>query len=340
MKLLYILFTISFFTHSCISTGRSNSYRLDELSAQIDSIAEVTEFNGVVLLAKKNSVIYHKAFGLSDIDKQVKLHTLDQFYIGSISKQITAVLILREYEVGNLKLEDSLAKFLPKLKQSWAHQVTIHHLLTHTHGIVNVNEPLEFGVGEQFNYSQLGYGLLAQILEKIQGKAFEDIANELFAEFDMHHTLHPSKRNAALLALGYEEVEQGEMVLAEGNPVQYIAAGGFISNAQDLLRWNLYLHKNRILKPETYALMTKNHATRNHPIFGEIDYGYGLLFNKGEQERQIGALGYAPGFASANYFFPQSEITLIVLSNMARNLDDFKLTFEMHLRLIDLVKEL
>ncbi|MCE7054330.1 beta-lactamase family protein [Algoriphagus sp. AGSA1] len=81
----------------------------------------------------------------------------DQFVIGSISKQITSVLVLREYEKGNLSLNDKIATYLPSIDQSWSKSVTIHHLLTHTHGVVDVNQPLGFEPGAQFQYSQLGF---------------------------------------------------------------------------------------------------------------------------------------------------------------------------------------
>jgi D-alanyl-D-alanine carboxypeptidase len=76
-----------------------------------------------------------------------------------------------------------------------------------------------------------------------------------------------------------------------------------------------------------------------HPIFDKVDYGYGLLFQDGEQNIQIGALGYAPGFASACYFYPQTRSSLIVLANTAKNLDNFKMTFKVHTEIMELIKK-
>jgi len=84
--------------------------------------------------------------------------------------------------------------------------------------------------------------------------------------------------------------------------------------------------------------MRTPYATRIHPIFDKIEYGYGLLFKEGEQSVQIGAFGYVPGFPTANYFYPQSGINLIILENIGVNLDDFKVTFKTHMDLMDLIK--
>ncbi len=323
---------------SCKPVKPHEDQYVNSLFSAIDSIAEANHFNGVILVAKDSVIQYEKAFGYSDIEYKTPLNTKNQFYIGSISKQITAVLILREYEKGTLHLTDKLNQYFPEITQPWADRVTIHHLLTHTHGITALDEPLEFEVGTQFHYSQIGFGLLAQILEKIKGKSFEAISTELFTQYGLNSTYHPDNKHYTHLVKGYEEDENGHLVYATGNPVKYIAAGGFISNAEDLLQWNHLLYSGKLIKPATLDLMKTRYATRTHPIYNSIEYGYGLLFKDGEQEIQIGAFGYTPGFPSANYFYPQTKMNVIVLENVGKNLNDFKVTFKTHTDLMDLVK--
>ncbi|MBC9795094.1 serine hydrolase domain-containing protein [Sinomicrobium weinanense] len=338
MKLNIFGLAIILLTISCKAVKTPESENISPISSKIDSIAEVNNFNGVILLAKDSVIHYEKAFGYSDLENKIKLNITDQFYIGSISKQITAVLVLREYENGTLHLTDKLNKYLPEINQPWADEITIHHLLTHTHGIVDLNKALEFEPGTQFQYSQIGFGLLAQILEKIKEKSFEEIATVFFKAYNLINTCYPVKKNYSNLVKGYEENETGKLLIAEGNPVKYIAAGGFISNVEDLLKWNKLLHSGKLVKTSTLDLMKTPYATRIHPIFDKIEYGYGLLFKTGEQSVQIGAFGYVPGFPSANYFYPQTEIHLIILENTGVNLDDFKVTFKTHTDLMDLVK--
>ena len=97
MKLNILGLALLLLILSCKTSKDKNNLHKNSISTRIDSIAESTHFNGVILLAQDSAVLYKKAFGYSDLEKKTKLNTSDQFYIGSLSKQITAVLILRAY---------------------------------------------------------------------------------------------------------------------------------------------------------------------------------------------------------------------------------------------------
>lgn len=296
------------------------------------------DFNGVILITKKDEVIVSKTQGYSNIEDKALLTFDSQFVIGSISKQITAVLVMIEYEKGNLDLHKPISTYLPKLKQPWANKVTTHHLLIHTHGINRLKEPLEFELGTQFNYSQLGYQILADILQSITHKSFEELATQLLEKHGLNNTFHPGNKAYKNLVNGYTELSDKSIRHETNSLRNYPAAGSFISNAKDLVLWNDLLHNHKLVKATTLKMMQTRYATRNHPIFNQIEYGYGLLFNLDQQAIEIGALGYAPGFVSASYYYPQSKINVVVLQNIARNLNDFTQTFKMHLSLMELVK--
>jgi D-alanyl-D-alanine carboxypeptidase len=315
-----------------------NTHDVD-LTLKIDSITSSVNFSGVVLITKDSSEVYYKSFGYSDLEKQKPMKLDDQFVIGSISKQITAVLVLRAYENGSIELDDKLSKYLPNLKQEWMNEVSVHQLLTHTHGIVALDQPLEFAPGSQFHYSQLGYELLAQILENVTDKTFLELSTELFDQYGLKSTYHPENKSYKHLVMGYEENEEGQLEPSTSSLENYAAAGSFISNAHDLNTWNQLLHAGKLLKKETLALMKTKHATRVHPIFDSIDYGYGLLFKDGEQHLEIGALGYTPGFVSACYYYPETNMNLIVLENIAYALDTFKLTFKVHTHIMEMLRK-
>jgi D-alanyl-D-alanine carboxypeptidase len=324
----------------CLCCQSNDTQKANEtLASKVDSIGTNSDFNGVVLVTKDSSIVYQKAIGYSDIENKTKLDLDDQFVIGSISKQITAVLVLREYEKGSIKLEEKLDTYLPDLNQDWAKQITVHQLLTHTHGIVDLNEPLAFESGSQFQYSQLGFMLLSKILENIKGDSFNEISTALFKEIGLKNTFHPDNKQYRKLVKGYEESQAGELEYVINSLENYASAGSFISNASDLNIWNQLLHSGKLVKKETLELMSKRYTTRIHPVFDEIEYGYGLLFKEGEENIEIGSFGYAPGFVSACYYYPQSGINLIVLENTARNLSDFKLTFKTQTDLMDLMKK-
>jgi len=334
ITLILILFV------SCQNTKSIENKEYSDLVTKIDSISVNNDFNGVILVTKDTTTIYSKTFGYSDLENKTPINMENQFVIGSISKQITAVLVLREYEKGNLKLDDKIIQYLPDIKQTWGNRVTIHHLLVHTHGIIDLNKPLEFELGSQFHYSQFGYELLAQILEKITGKTFSELSTGLFTEYGLKSSYHPDNKNYKSLVKGYEETENGKLEYVTNSLENYAAAGSFISNAEDLNNWNELLYSGKLVNERTLGLMKTRYATRLHPIFDKLEYGYGLLFKDGENNIQIGAFGYAPGFVSACYHYPQTNMNLIVLENTARQLDNFKETFRVHTELMELIKKL
>lgn len=338
MKIYLFLFSIVFI-FSCLTKDKEKQNSYFELITKIDSLIIENNFNGVITLSKDSIDIYSNAVGFSDIENKIKLNYNDQFVIGSISKQMTAVLLLQAYEKDKLELTDTINKYLPNINQPWKNEVTVHQLLTHTHGIIDIESPLEFQAGTQFHYSQIGYELLALILEKITGKTFEFLSTELFEKHKLKNTFHPDNKKYNYLVKAYEENEKGTLTFATNSFPNFVPAGGFISNAEDLRKWNQKLHAGELVKHETLKLMSTEYSTRIHPIFEAIEYGYGLIFKKAEASIQIGALGYTPGFVCSSFYYPKSGFNLIILQNTALDLDDFKKTFIVHTEIMDLVKE-
>ncbi len=337
--LFWYLIWIACLTSCSPTTDQAAPELNPSLPAAIDSMLVAEDFSGVVLIARDTTVLLQRSMGFSDLEAKEEMRPDEKFVVGSISKQLTAALVLREYEKGKMKLTDSLGTYLEGMSYGMGNQITVHHLLAHTHGIVELDQPLAFEPGAQFAYSQLGYDLLARVLEKVTGKSFRDLSTELFRDLEMNAIYHPDDPQMGTLALGYEESESGELSPASNSLRNYPAAGSFVSTAQDLLTWTHALHSGEVLQDSTLTLMKSKKATRIHPIFGELDYGYGLLYERGEENIQIGALGYAPGFVSACYYYPASHMTLVVLSNVAQNLDDFRETFRVHTEAMELVKQ-
>jgi len=322
------LFLLLFFLNSTIVTFGQQQH----IEKQIDSLLSVKTtrpFNGIILISKKGKTNYSKTVGYSDIDKKEPLKLNDQFVIGSISKQFTAVLVLREFDKGNIDLYTPIHKYLPELTQSWADKVTVHHLLTHLHGITQVDKPTTFNVGTQYSYSQIGYDLLAKIVEKTSGKSFAALSENLFAECGMKNTFHPDSKKYNHLVKGYSEIENGKIEFETETFQNYVAAGSFISTVNDLNTWNDLFYNGKLLKSKTMKLLkTKQKgAVRNHPLFGITEYGYGITIDTKENILQYGQTGFAPGFISMNFYFPKTKTSVIVLENVAYETDDLKKTF-------------
>ena len=278
----YLILTISiaallFGLFSC----KENRTAISRLTVSVDSLlGENTQkpFNGIVLIAQGSEPAFYKKYGFSDLENKTPFGDEDQFVVGSVSKQFTAVIVLQEYEKGNIDLFAPIRNYLPQLLMSWADTITVHHLLAHTHGITALDAPTKFSVGTAYDYSQIGYDLLAQIAEKASGQSFVDLSDALFEKCNMHNTFHPNREESINLVKGYEQNQDGELEYTDQSLKQYPAAGAFISSAPDLLLWNENLFGGKLLKSETFGLMTekKNKAIRNHPIFGHTEYGYGI----------------------------------------------------------------
>ena len=333
----YILLLI--FLKSTIATfGQQNI-----INEQIDSLISTNTtkpFNGVILISQKGKTKYSKTFGYSDIDKKESLKLNDQFVIGSISKQFTAVLVLREFDKGNIDLFVAIRQYLPELTQSWADTVTIHHLLTHLHGITQLDKPTTFKVGTQYSYSQIGYDLLSKIVERTSGKSFAELSKNLFEECGMKNTFHPDIKGYNNLVIGYTENDNGKIEFETETFQNYVAAGSFISNAEDLNIWNKYLYSGKLLKRKTMKMVEtkQNGAVRNHPIFGITEYGYGITVDTKENILQFGQTGFAPGFISMNFYFPKTKTSVIVLENVAYETDDLKKTFYYHTGILKIIR--
>jgi D-alanyl-D-alanine carboxypeptidase len=305
------------------SFGQQNDY-----TEKIDSLLQTTSprsFNGVILVTRKGKTKYSKLFGYSNFETKRPFTLKDNFRIQSMSKQITAVIVLREVEKGKIDLHVPIRKYLPDFKQTWADTVTVHHLLNNTAGIVDITKPLSFTPGTDYYYSNPGYGLLRPIIERATGKTFIEVANSLFKELEMHNSYcyEINKPNAGLIN-GYwvskDSVKLFDFKSLNHTPetwANFIPAGGMISNAIDLNTWDKKLHHGKILKPETYKLMTNSEITAQHDSFGKdkVGYGYGIRISNRSPVRYLGHSGKGIGFILFKFYIPEKDIDVIILQN-------------------------
>jgi D-alanyl-D-alanine carboxypeptidase len=336
ITLLFVLVS-----HHSFSQKKEDGY-----NHKIDSLIfskTAKPFNGIILISENEKASYVKILGFSDLEKKTPLQINNQFVIGSISKQITAVLVLQEFEKGHLKLNEPIRTYLPKLTQKWADTVTVHHLLTHMHGIVALDQPTAFKVGTQFNYSysNTGYDLLSKITEQTSGKSFAELSRELFRKCEMKNTFHPDTKEYKSLVKGYTEKENGRIEFEENSFRNAAAAGSFVSTAPDLILWNKSLHGGKLLKATTFKLMTTRQegAIRQHPLSGVTDYGYGITVDTKDEILQLGQTGFAPGFASMNFYFPETKTSVVVLENIAYDTNDLKNTFFYHTTILRMIRQ-
>jgi len=311
-----------------------NGFSQAKFAPRIDSLIEANTkrfFNGIILIAQNDTILYSKVKGFANLEGNTPLVIDNQFIIGSISKQMTAVVVLREVDKKRIDLHVPVKKYLPNMSQTWLDSITVHQLLNHTSGVTDWDKPLKFRPSTDFSYSNIGYELLAKIVENVTKKSYATLTNEVFKMCKMKSSMSPKSNQQKSLVNSYVEDSTGKVERVEGLLVDLgIPSGGIISTAGDLLLWNQNLHGGKLLSPKSYQRMTTASSHREHNIFGKVDYGYGLQIDHKGKTLEIGHSGYATGFVSLNFFYPETKTSLIILENIAWDADNFKDTFKHH----------
>ncbi|NIN36534.1 MAG: serine hydrolase, partial [Gammaproteobacteria bacterium] len=196
-KNLFTTVVLNFIMILNICFAQDRAAKINEI---VIRYAESRDIHGTVLVAEKGTVLYSKAFGLANMEWDIPNNVDTKYRIYSMSKQFTALLVMQLVEAGKLDLKKPISEYLPYYRKDVGNQVTVHHLLTHTHGIAEhyerlpsfiVTEPtqelvekyfcneLDFQPGTNFRYSGLlGYILLGAIIESVTGKPYENVLQE------------------------------------------------------------------------------------------------------------------------------------------------------------------
>lgn len=298
-----------------------NSFQKKLLKNQIDSVFQKYQFNGIVSVKQGDSVLYQRAQGYENFKTGKKISPESVFAIASISKQFTAVLLLQLLEEQKIRLDDKVGDYLPDFDQHPMSTITIRQLLDHTSGISDFGQGLLSAPGKEFHYSNKGFRMLGEIIEKVSGVSYGENVRNLFTKVGMTHSgtaLEHQNQNLADAYLGTVAnanlVENMPARLAE--PAISIPAGGILSTSEDLHLWNKTLYGGKLLAPETLALFTTKSSERNHQILGKINYGLGIMSNIGMPNSYFHT-GYVKGAPSLMIYYPDTQTSVVILSNIA-----------------------
>ena len=292
------------------------------------------------LVVREGKVLYEKGFGYADLKKKTPITPDTEFRIGSITKQFTAVAILKLQEEGKLNVEDKLSKFIPDYPRG--DEVTIHHLLTHTSGIKSYtdkinfkskevtrpipsiekhiesfkHDPFNFDPGESWSYNNSGYFLLGYIIGKVSGLSYGEYLQQTFFDLlGMKNTgLHHKRIKLQHEAMGYS-YQNGKPELAPNWEMTWAGgAGAMYSTLGDLYRWNEAAFNGKVLTAASmqsaFTPVVLENGKESEPKYG---YGWMIQEFRGWQEIQHG--GGLPGFSTYLCRFPQQNITVAVLTN-------------------------
>lgn len=302
----------------------------------LGSAYKETEPGCVALIARGDSVIYKKAIGKADLELNVPMQPDMVFFIGSLTKEFTAVCILQLAERGKLELSDEITKYLPAQQLS-GKKITIENLLTHTSGIIDapgsnaisdqgrreqspaelieeiIKQPIAFEPGTKFEYSNGGYMILGYIIEKVSGITYPAYLQKyIFTPLGMLHTYYgDSNRVIPNRAHAYLRGVKGFINFWPGR-TSY-AAGTILSTTQDLRRWNQALDEGKLLGRE---MLEKALASYKLKSGEETGYGYGFQIGDIQGSPEIEHSGLMGGYTSDALFLRREKIFVAILSNL------------------------
>lgn len=333
MNRIKSLILIASLTFSFFGFAQSNLEKINQL---LTDKFGTTKTGATVLISQNGNPVYRKAFGMANLELNVKMNPENVFEIGSMTKQFTSVSILMLLEQGKLGLQDEITKYIADYPTK-GHKITIHQLLNHTSGIKSYtrmrslfkvarndmkplelidffkNEPMDFNPGEEYKYNNSAYIILGYIIEKICGMSYADfIQQNIFDKLGMKNSLYAS--HTKLIpnrAAGYHKRKEFINARYISHTLPY-AGGSLMSTVDDLNIWQRALTNNLLLRKETLQKAYTNYTLNN----GEnINYGYGWNIKKIANKTSYEHGGSIFGYKSMGVYIPSKELYVVILTN-------------------------
>ncbi|HEY7417011.1 MAG TPA: serine hydrolase domain-containing protein [Ktedonobacteraceae bacterium] len=327
--------------HSTSPTTRTTPGSADEVNAYLSHLAASGDLTGSVLVARGDTVLLSKGYGLADEERQIPNTPQTRFRIGSNTKQFTAMAILILQEQRKLHVQDHLCLYITECPQDWQ-PITLHHLLTHTSGIEDYinspefppligtpatpeelvarfkDKPLLFPPGTRWSYSNSGYTLLGYIIEKVSGESYAQfLAEHIFGPLQMHDTGYDTNDpQPPAHATGYLSEHNKPVYL---DMSEFYAAGALYSTVEDLYKWDQALLTHQLVSQQTMDAMFKVYIPcpdGGCALSSDEGYGYGWFIASESNHRLVYHWGRIDGFRTSNGFYPEDHVIVVLLSNL------------------------
>ena len=333
----YSVFTSLFVLITFLCYGQNKKQTLDEI---MKTYHRFNMFDGSVLVAEHGKVLYKNAFGMANREWGISNTTDTKFMIGSISKPITAMLILIQVQKGLISLDKTISDYIPEFSKKNGSRITIRQLLSHTSGMPNyeiiedffpkisrvnftredyiklyMDSALLFEPGTNYSYSSWGYFTLGYIIERVTGKSYSELMKEdIFDKIQMnssgsyYHTQVVNKR-----ASGYDYSLGGYTSADFRDQSNTMGTGDLYSTVEDLFKLHLSITNNTLLNKK----LTEEMFT---PGIRPWRYGYGW-FNQYFRYTPTDSvftnyhLGMTEGFLSFMIRIPSTNSLIVFLCN-------------------------
>lgn len=310
------------------ATAFSQPLDKNKLDQYFQALETNNKFMGSVAIAQNGKIVYAKSSGFSDVESKAKADENTKYRIGSISKTFTSALVFKAVEEGKLKLETTLDKYYPDIKNS--KKIRISDLLNHRSGIHNFTddeeylnwntvvksekEMLEIIVkgGSDFEpdskgeYSNSNYVLLSYILQKAYKKPYEELLNaKIIKPLGLKNTyiggkINPAKNESNSYTYSGEWTKESETDMSIP-----MGAGAIVSTPGDLTKFADALFGGKIISAKSLEQMETL----------KDNYGMGLFQMPFYDKKSFGHTGGIDGFSSMFGYFPEDKVAFALTSN-------------------------
>ena len=314
--------------------------RLDSLRAHIRRVMDSTRTSSIaVAVARNGRIIWEEGFGVADVERRTPATPATLYSMASISKPMTATAVMKLVDQGKIDLDRPANDYLGAAKITGlagpATGATVRRLLAHTAGLPlhyrffyegrpvarpSMDEAISryavmvFPPGAAYNYSNLGYGVLEEIVARVSGRSYEDyMRDEVFLPLGMRTAAIGTGARLANSAVRYD---------ANGKPIAFYdfdhrGASAVYTSAHDLVRFGLYHLKHRLPDQKPVLRDATIDAMQRVSTPGDTTSGYGLGWIIGYEQgvRVVSHTGGMPGVATTLKLYPEHDVVITVLAN-------------------------
>jgi CubicO group peptidase (beta-lactamase class C family) len=290
-----------------------------------------------VLVIKDGKIIHQKSYGMANVEKEIKSIPETNYRIASVSKQFTAMGIMILEDQGKLSYESKLTEIFPGFPE-YGKAINIRHLLTHQSGVIDYDEFIEndqieqlldkdvldmmlsadstyFTPGSQYRYSNSGYAILAQIVEKVSGLSFAAFMDkEIFKKLNMKDAQvfvldKPIKNRAYGCSIENDLVRSNDQSITSA--IQ--GDGGIYMHVMDYFKWDQALYTNKLIPLD--KLEEAFYDWEDNIKTNKDGYGYGWSINYKNGTKFIEHSGGTAGFESRMRRIPSLNLSIIIFTN-------------------------
>jgi CubicO group peptidase (beta-lactamase class C family) len=302
-------------------------------------------FTGSVLVVRRGQVLARFAAGEADEENHIPLRPDTVFRLASVTKQFTAMLVLKLRDCGLLDLDDPVCpylipRFIKACPKAWR-PITIRETVTHTSGIPDIqllpdffpllsqptttqqlirrfiNLPLDFPPGSSWKYTNSGFILAGAIIETVTHQPYGAVLHdEIAGPLNLQHTGYSRGNPPPGYAKGYFTLGSPA---PPTNGSQAFSATGIYSNTDDIARWDRSFGAYLVAPPGT----VKEAFTPQAPCppggclhLPSSAYAFGWIIDRLNGHRLVYHPGLLQGYAASNMYLRDDDIEVVVLSNV------------------------